>query len=171
MKFTFILISTAALLTTALPVHGTEQQGDSPIQVEFEHPEKYTDADYGPRSHKSDAEAIFRQLRRHLQKQAPQYLSAGQQLQLTFTDIDLAGDREPSANIELHDVRIVRSVYPPKLAFRYQLLGNDGAVLRQDEVSIRDIGFDLARGLRSSDPLRFEKRMLSQWLSREFSAR
>lgn len=166
-----LLLSATLLTAAALPASGKDGQSNSPVQVEFEHPEKYTDADYGPRAHKSDAEALFRQLRRHLQKQAPKYLSSGQHLQLTFTDIDLAGDREPSANIELHDVRIVRSVYPPKLAFRYQLLGNDGAVLREDEVSIRDIGFDLARGLRSSDPLRFEKRMLSQWLSREFSRR
>lgn len=159
----------SVIFAALLPISLGVQAGESTqVDVQFLHPEKYTDADYGRGFLKREGEAIFAKLRIHLQREAPKFLQSGQRLRVQFTDIDLAGDHEPHASIHLRDVRIIRSIYPPKLNFRYQLTDELGAVLREGDASIRDLGFDLHQRGRLSDSLRFEKRILDEWLRREF---
>ncbi|MBD8526556.1 DUF3016 domain-containing protein [Pseudomarimonas arenosa] len=155
------------LLLAASSALGQDMSATS-VEVEFLNPDEYTDADYGKGIHQREGEANFRQLRKFLQQQAPSYLKPGQRLLVQFTDIDLAGDREPTARLEMRDVRIIRSVYPPKLDFHYRLTDELGNVLREGQASIRDLGFELHHRSRMSDPLRYEKRMLSEWLRDEF---
>lgn len=165
----FIFAALVTGLTFAGAAFGQTGKGAAAsVDVQFLHPEKYTDADYGRGFRKREGEAIFDKLRQHLQKQAPRYLATGQHLKIEFVDIDLAGDHEPTASVNLRDVRIIRSVYPPKLAFHYQLTDEMGAVLREGSESIRDIGFDLHQRGQPSDSLRYEKRILDQWLQRQF---
>ena len=108
----------------------------------------------------------LKSLRSWLEKQAPKRLGPGQRLLIEFTDIDLAGDYEPIVDPVLADVRIVKGIYPPRLSFRYRLEGADGQEIASGEEKLRDLGFDTRPVTRDSDPLRFEKRMLKEWLDR-----
>ena len=95
-------------------------------------------------------------------------LPAGQQLAVTLTDIKLAGAFEPWRGPQFDDVRIVKDIYPPRIDLRFTLKSADGAILAEGERTLRDVGF-LTRGMaNTSDPLRYEKRMLDDWLNREF---
>lgn len=158
-----LLFALAALLAA------TRAAAAPPVEVEFLHPEKFTDAVYGrERPRRAEDNSVLGQLRGYLEKQAPRHLGPGQQLRIRFTDIDLAGDREPLLDPDLHDVRIVRSIYPPRLAFDFQLRSADGLVLREASVDLRDLAFDLNPPMNGNDPLRFEKRMLKTWLRQTF---
>ena len=145
------------------PVLATEP-AEGPVRVEFEKPETYTDA-RTDRSHgKGASEGVTRGLDKFLQRVAPAHLDPGQQLQLTFTDIDLAGDYEPGTNLSLYDVRLVKSIYPPRLKFRWSLLDANGSVLRQGEEDIRDLGFQTSVPGSDRAPLRYEQHILRRWL-------
>ena len=153
------------LLSLLLPALAlAAEPADGPVRVEFEKPETYTDA-RTDRSHgKGASESVTRGLSKYLQRVGPAHLAAGQRLEVVFTDIDLAGDYEPGTNLSLYDVRLVKSIYPPRLKFRWSLLDENGSVLRQGEEDIRDLGFQTSVPGSDRAPLRYEQHILKRWL-------
>lgn len=99
-----------------------------------------------------------------LQQQAERSLPAEQALQVTLRDVDLAGEYEPGRMGDMYDVRIIKDIYPPRIELDYRLSDASGAVLSEGEATLRDIGFLLHAGSPASDALRYEKRMLRDWL-------
>lgn len=153
------------LLSLMLTVRAlASDAADGPVQVSFEKPGSYTDARTDRSFAKGASESVTRGLSDYLQRTAPAYLGAGEQLQVSFVDIDLAGDFEPGTNLSLHDVRLVKSLYPPRLKFRWSLLDPDGNLRRQGEEDLRDMGFQTSVMANDRDPLRYEKRILKRWL-------
>jgi hypothetical protein len=110
------------------------------------------------------------ELARYLQQRAARVLAPGQHLDVTITDIRRAGVCEPWRGAQWEDVRIVKDIYPPRIDLRYALTAADGTLVRKGENTLRDAAF-LSRAVpfRADDPLRYEKRMLDDWLHREFA--
>ena len=94
-------------------------------------------------------------------------IADGEQLDITVTDIDLAGDYEPWRNLN-QDVRIVRDIYPPRMRLYFTLRDSQGNVVSEGERRLSDLGFLQGSGLLDTDPLRYEKRMIDSWTRREF---
>jgi hypothetical protein len=126
------------------------------VQVEYRHPEKFADA----------RDLSFPELTRYLERRAAPLLRQEERLQILFTDIDRAGEREPWRR-DLHDVRIVRNVYPPRIDLSFRLIGADGAVLKEGQRTLRDAAFMISGSFYRDDPLRCEKALLEDWLERE----
>ncbi|WP_440225513.1 DUF3016 domain-containing protein [Dokdonella sp. MW10] len=109
-------------------------------------------------------------LQKHVVMRADAMLPPGQRLDVTFTDVKLAGAFEPWRGPAMDDVRIVKDIYPPRITLRFTLRGADGSIIEEGERTLRDAAF-LSRGIAStSDTLRYEKRLLDDWLRREFKA-
>ncbi|MCK7593215.1 DUF3016 domain-containing protein [Pseudomarimonas salicorniae] len=141
---------------------------DGRVEVEFLSPEKYTDARLDDGFRKGASKGVTEGLEKYLRKRAPDHLQAGQRLHVEFVDIDLAGDYEPTTQIALHDVRIVKRIYPPRLVFRWELKDSQGGTLRAGEEDLRDLGFQDRGGGYDRDPLRYETHMLRRWLQDTF---
>jgi hypothetical protein len=109
-------------------------------------------------------------LARHLQRGAERALPEGQHLEVTFTDIKRAGSFEPWRGPEWNDVRIVKDIYPPSIDLRFTLTDADGHALKQGERKLRDVGFLNQDLPNQSDTLRYEKRLLDEWMRKEFGA-
>lgn len=107
-------------------------------------------------------------LKKHLERRATRVLREGQQLEVTFTDIKLAGQFEPWRGPQFDDVRIVKDIYPPRIDLRFTLKSADGRVIEEGERTLRDLGFLTRSIANTSDTLRYEKRMLDEWLNRDF---
>ena len=103
---------------------------------------------------------------------AKRFVPAGCKLAITFTDIDLAGDFEPWHGPRTDDIRIVRDLYPPRLALTFRVTDADGRVVQEGRRELRDLAFlfKLPSVFRD-DPLRHEKALLDDWLDREFPRR
>jgi len=98
-------------------------------------------------------------------------LPAGQQLQVTINDIKLAGSFEPWRRFDQQDIRIMKDIYPPHVDLHYKLLAADGSVIREGDAKLRD-GAYLQHAIGStSDPLRYDKRLIDDWVRHEFAAR
>ena len=141
-----------------------------PVVVEFVNPENFSDIRDRQFPSKPDENPHLRSLRKHLEKSAARYFGPDQALLIKFTDIDLAGDIEPHSNPNLLDTRTVKAVYPPRAKLAYVLSDAQGAVIKSGDADLKDLGFDAHNGGMSSDPLRFDKRMLDKWLRKEFAA-
>jgi hypothetical protein len=134
------------------------------VTVGFDHPENFTDV---KQSFNSDSASspYLDDFRRFIQTRAVRFLPEGQKLSVTFTDIDLAGDFEPWRGPRTQDTRIIKSIYIPRLKFNYQITDASGAVVKQGQANLTDLNFqeDTPITVDSSEPLRYEKRMLDDW--------
>lgn len=165
------LLLTAALGLAAVgaaqafdPVKGLPK-----TEVVFFEPEKFTDARDSLLGDSEKARAsVIEDLRTHFIKQAGRYLAPGQQLKITVTDVDLAGEFEPWRSGQWADVRIVKDIYPPAIKLSFQLTDTDGQVLKKGDRQLRDLGFMMTLSIDRNDPLRFEKALIDDWLREEF---
>lgn len=157
------------LALSLAPAALAETPASAPVSVEFVNPDKFTDIREGFLRTNVDKNVHLKSLRKHLERKAATYLQPGQTLHLAVTDIDLAGDHTPHSNPALLDIRTVSNLYPPRVNLNYTLSDASGAVVRTGEAKLKDLGFDISSGgANTSDPLRYEKRMLDKWLRSEF---
>jgi Protein of unknown function (DUF3016) len=108
----------------------------------------------------------------YMRTRADRLLPPGQQLQITIDDITLAGSFEPWRAVALHDVRYMKDLYPPRLKLHYRLIASDGGTLRESQARLMDLGYLQHVGLPTdTDPLRYDKRQIEDWLNHEFRTR
>jgi hypothetical protein len=137
-----------------------------PVQVDFVEPETFRDARLDGRTRRDARNPLLDEFSEFLAKFGQRHLHDGQTLAIRFTDIDLAGHIEPTTHPALHDIRIVKSVYPPRLNFDWELRDAEGSLLRHGNEALRDLGFNLDSAALGRDRLRYEKRLLRRWLQR-----
>jgi hypothetical protein len=104
----------------------------------------------------------------YLRKRADHVLPTGEQLTVTIDDIKLAGAFEPWRTSAAQDIRFMKDIYPPRMDLHYSLTSADGTVLRQGENKLRDGGYLQRSVPTSTDPLRYDKRLIDDWLRKEF---
>ena len=168
MKTTRLLIVTALGLLPAFAMQAAERRTIASANVEFFEPLKFTDVrdsylgDY-------DRTTYLQQLRDHLLDKAKLYVPAGHMLNVTFTDVDMAGDFEPWRGPAWTDIRVVKDIYPPRLNLAFRLVDAEGRVVKEGKRELRDLAFmmKITMGFRD-DPVRHEKALLDDWLRTEF---
>lgn len=148
----------AAITAPTLPVAAD-------LTVQFVHPERFADAgNYGVRSHRN-----LESIKRHLLTVGDRCLAAGHTVDIRITDINLAGQHEwwhPGA----YDTRIMRDITWPWADLEYRWKDERGKVLAEQRERLSDMNY-LSRSafVRSdSDPLAYDKAMLSAWFERRF---
>ncbi len=142
-------------------------QSEGPVQVEWQDPSGFSEIRYSRNRFEARRGDWVRQLAEHLQEQLAQVIPPGERLEVMITDIERAGEYEP-LGASMRDVRVVRDLYPPRMELSFVRRGADGVVLDQGTRSLRDLGFLSSSPRSTHDPLRFEKRMIEDWVQREF---
>jgi hypothetical protein len=108
----------------------------------------------------------------YLRKRANDILPPGQTLDVKFEDIKLAGDFEPWRGPNAQDIRFMKDIYPPRATLHYKLTDAHGATIREGDSKLVDLAYlQRATVIDSNDPLRYDKRMLDDWLNKEFGPR
>lgn len=113
---------------------------------------------------------LFEALGSHLRELAAR-LPAERTLHLTVTDLDLAGDVEPGiAATGYRKMRMVSEMYPPRIAFSFQLRDGTGAVILQGDEQLKGRPLPVP-GMRIADdsPFPAERAMLDGWFEKRFS--
>jgi DUF3016 family protein len=106
-----------------------------------------------------------------LRKTADAILPPGQQLRVHVDDISLAGRFESPYRPGQQDTRVMKEIYSPWMKLHFVLLGADGTTVREGAARLGDTTF-LRRSVAGdpADPLRYDKRMIDDWLRKEFGA-
>lgn len=142
------------------------------IKVDWTNPEAFADVreNPGPSIGRQKPEEWLPLLAKHLQNRADRVLPNSDHLSVTFTDIKRAGSYEPWRGSQWNDVRVIKNLYPPRIDLRFKLTDAHGKTLGEGERKLTDPAF-LSRGtIDNDDPLRYEKRLLDDWLRKEFGA-
>lgn len=143
------------------------------LEVEWVEPQKYTDVRPSNESRKRFRERTFTQLEEHMSELAAE-LPETYKLSMTVTDLDLAGQVFPSNFVGLGngaagDIRVIKDVFIPRMAFDYQLVDENGTVIASGtEVKLRDMNFrnGLVRRFEH-EPYVYEKQMIEDWFMDE----
>ncbi|MFT6268691.1 MAG: hypothetical protein ACJAVV_001506 [Alphaproteobacteria bacterium] len=140
------------------------------VSVKWIEPKSFTDVREPNFSSEKFRRHVFSQLEKHLDKLAKD-LPEGQLLSVSVSDVDLAGRIEPASFVGLsrsmEDIRILRNVDIPRIEFAYELLDENGNVLRSEEVSLKNMGYLHGSGISSRNkPFVHEKKMLSKWFAK-----
>ena len=160
-RFTLVLLGLAAPLALC-----AAEVAKAPVRTEvvFEQPEKFTDVKDSDFGTDKARDAILERIREYIVERADKALPAGQKLVITFTDIDLAGEYEPWRGPQFSDVRIVKSIYPPRLKFSYKITDAAGQAVKEGKEDLRDLAFEMRLTADRQDTLRYEKDMLRDWI-------
>jgi len=145
----------------------TEQ---SRVSVVFVKPAEFTDLKSSELGSDKERSELLDEFQKYFRETGERLLSAGQRLELTITNIDMAGDFEPWRGAQFQDVRFVRDIYPPRIDLEFRLLDASGKVLKEGKRELRDMAFMMKLSiLPDSDRLRREKDLIYDWFSQEFS--
>lgn len=163
------LRSTLALLlgvAALVEVQAAPSPASSPARVEvnFENPDKFTDAADAPRGSDFGREQNLGELRDYIVKRASAVLPPDQRLSVTITDVDLAGEIEPWRTGGAQDVRIIKEVYVPRIELSYRVTDGTGAVVKEGQRALRDLTFTMRLHVNRNDPRVYEKELLDDWI-------
>jgi len=157
----------ATLLATALLAFAASAQAEAAVSVTYVDAAHYTDGRLETRFGRKSDPFVERDLRQFFEKLGGRYLAEGQTLAIEILDIDLAG-RATIARAPGENLRVLTEGTWPRVKLRYTLT-KDGAVLREGEEWVVDQTYLMRIGIsNTSDPLRFEKRMLTTWFQNRF---
>ncbi len=136
------------------------------VDVQFAKPaSQFVDVrDRYPGTEKGQAE-ILRALKQHLEKRAAAVIPAGHTLRVTLTEVDLAGEFRPGRR---DDIRVILESYPPAIDLEFVLKSPDGKVVSEGKRELRDPFFMRSVSRMNDRPLRYETKLLDDWLRSEF---
>lgn len=141
------------------------ERGGGTVEVNFQAPDQFTDLNSTSSAARGADEAYLQELREYVERIGASRIPAGHTLALTITDVDMAGRFEPEQGPDLNDVRIIRSVYPPRIDLTYRLTGPSGAVVSEGQRQLRNMAFDWTASPQDrNNPLRHEKELLDDFL-------
>lgn len=156
-------------MTAIVGVQAADQKVPSRVEVNFVEPENFTDAADGQRGSDFGRENNLDELRDYLVRRAPSFIPQGQRLEITITDVDLAGEIEPWRSPEAHDIRIIKDIYHPRIDLSYKLIDiATGAVVKEAKSRLRDLTFNMNIYPNRNDRRVYEKGLLDNWLRSEF---
>lgn len=168
MKTKISLMVLLGLVSVGAAVAAKPDKPAATVDVTFVAPEKFTDVRTDYSDSEKNRDALLDQLKEHLVKIASRQIPADQRLEIKVTEVDLAGDFEPWRGPNFMDVRIVKDIYPPRVNLEFRLLGADGSVISEGKRELRDLSYLMHMSFPTSDPLRHDKEMLTNWLRQEF---
>lgn len=168
MKTHRITLAALLIIAGAAGAYAAKEKPAPRTEVTFFEPEKFTDAADGPRGTDTGRDENLEELRSFLVDRAQRYVPEGQKLSITITDVDFAGEVEPWRTPSNSDIRIVKSIYSPRIDLTFKLTDATGAVVKEGKRDLRDPMFDMMLRPDRNDRRVYEKGLLGDWLSNEF---
>lgn len=163
------LVALGALLMAFVPVcalaSGTSSAAPT-VSVHYAHPQQFTEARKARMAGVFVQEDYLSILKKYIRKRAARILAPGQRLDITVTDVDLAGEYEPWLGPQMSRIRIIRDMYPPRIDLHFTLYAADGSVLRKGSRKLVGLGVMDSVPASDQEPLRYEKALIDRWLQR-----
>lgn len=143
------------------------------VNIVWQEPEKFRDIEAGNlMDQKQFQQRVIDELGRHIKAAADKYLPDQYRLNMTVTDVDLAGDVEYFFTRFPGGIRVVRNLYFPSIELTYELADEMGTVRTSGQENVKDMGFQFAGSrMIGNAPFGYEKRMIDKWFRDTFGDR
>lgn len=161
----------ATILLGSLPAHvpnSAAADATARVAVDFVDPEKFTDMRYSEAERYSPA--ILLQLQRYIVETAAYALPEPLRLEIRITDVDLAGDFELFRGPVRDQVRVIKGIYPPRIALEFRAVDVAGQAVTEGKRDLTDIDYQMRVVYPPDDYLRYEKDLLRDWLRAELAS-
>ncbi len=136
-------------------------------KVTWQEPEKYSDIRPGNETRDAFQARVFKELETVVSDLARQ-LPDGDQLEMTVTDLDLAGDVNGMYGDRLRDIRIIKELYWPRMSFSYVLKNSRNEVIVAGKDDIKDMNFMSRIGIPyGNTSFIYEETMLRDWFAKK----
>jgi hypothetical protein len=157
-------MSRLGLMAAAMVFSASALAGEALVQ--WNNPEKYTDIRSGDQSAEGMRKSIAKSLGGEFSGLASQ-LPPGYRLSITVTDLDLAGEVDPVELRQMHQIRVLKDIYFPRMVFDYRLTDPAGDVLlEQSGVVLNDMQYmSSMRTTRSGESFHSERKMIRDWFN------
>ena len=125
------------------PAEAADGATGSAVTVTFDHPASFPEQKRRQRTRQVQRRELSRAAQGlRLIKRASRLLAAaGDRLDVTITDIKLAGACEPWRGPQFRYIRYMKDIYPPRIDLDFSLTSASGKVLRSGSRKLRDIGY------------------------------
>lgn len=169
-----------ALILAGVLVSGSTLAADKPVEnpvtedgvvkITWQDPKKYSDIESAAERQSRYEQRVFDSITESLNKLATRALTHGEKLELTVTNLDLAGDVRPTFGATSNDIRVLKDVYPPRINFSYKVTKGSQIVMSGDE-ELRDLNY--LRGIKSvrQGSFHYENQMIKQWFNKTVAPR
>ena len=158
-------------MLTASSVMAADEKVENPVtqdgvvSITWQSPDKYSDIESTGERQSRFEQRAFDSITENLAKLADKVLTHGEQLQLTVTNLDLAGDVRPTFGASANDIRVLKDIYPPKITFSYRVNKGQEVILSGDE-ELRDLNYLGGIQPRRQESFMYENQMLKQWFNK-----
>jgi hypothetical protein len=162
------LRTAAAILLLGLGAAGAASAADGPVSVTLAAPERFTDFKLHCSGDARGVDALRSELVSFLQREAAPHLRPPATLQITVTDVDMAGEFETWRGPQSCTVRAMREIYAPRIRLTFRLRDGDGHVIRSGDRDLRDPNYLMRSApVRREEPLHYEKQLVREWIRGE----
>ena len=132
-------------------------------KVTWLEPEKYSDIRPGNETRDNFKERIFKEFDSMFSSIAKK-LPEGYQMDVTVTDLDLAGEINGMYSKFGWDIRVIKELYWPRMSFSYVLKNEKNEIIGSAKEELKDMNFMTSIGMhRSRSSFDFEEKMLNDW--------
>jgi len=160
----------------ATSVHAIEAEK---VSVAFKQADEFTDFRSANGGRNEGRNALMAELERFMRQRGRLWLPETHRLNITFTDIDLAGRIVPlplRATVGASTIggfgstpyqRVVEPAWPPRLQFEYQITDQEGRIVDQGQADIKERSFFNLSSRTSNvrqGALSYEKALLDIWM-------
>ncbi len=135
---------------------------DGNLAIIWKDPSQYTDIESTTWLQSKFGPYLFSELTDELGRDVNKVLGENQKLDLMVTNVDLAGDVQPTFGATVNDIRVVSDLYPPKISFDYSL-SQDGKVIMSGSEKIQNMSFLFGIQPITSQPFPYESELLTKW--------
>src|SRR4026209_1459068 len=132
------------LAAVGLGVSSGASARDGRVAVELANPQKFSDFKTSCVNRPVDVTALAAQLERSVKITAGRWLPEGQRMEITVSNIDMAGDIEVWRNPFACDLRTMKDIYPPRIDLTFRILDAEGKEIRTGTRRLVDVNY-LAR--------------------------
>lgn len=168
MKVQFLLLASVLSCSAVWAADGAKTDPVTEaelVKIVWQNPKDFRDIKSSGEIQSRYEQRLFDTLTSNINKEAAKVLKPNQKLEMTVTDVDLAGDMRPTFGATVDDLRVVKELYPPRMTFSYQVLENGSVIIAGDE-KLSDMGFMSGIQSINNKPFMYETKMLSDWLKK-----
>lgn len=136
-------------------------------KVTWQEPEKFTDIRPGNETGAGFQERVLKDFDQFFVDMAKK-LPEGYRLDVTVTDLDLAGDVNGLYSRMGRDIRIVKEIYWPRMSFSYTLKNSKDELIASGSEQLKDMNFMSGSAMLSrSTSFGYEEKMLNDWFNQQ----
>lgn len=154
----------ASLCLAALPALAAQPNA----RVSFTDPTKFTDLRYTTSDTEHDTADLADEFRRYIERRTPSYLPADKRLEVTITNVDMAGELRPTGSSLYMLRREIRGIYPPRVDLEFRVVNADGTVERSGRRELRNNAYLYGKYAKQRTKLVHEKALIERWMAAEF---